>query len=40
MAMKVLAVSISRTKGIKKENVPSANLRIGHGIEGDAHAGD
>ncbi len=38
--MKVLAVSISRTKGVKKENVQSAMLKVDHGIENDAHAGD
>ncbi len=38
--MKVLAVSISRTKGVVKENVPSAMLKVDHGIENDAHAGD
>ena len=38
--MKVLAVSISKTKGVKKTNVDSARLLTGHGLEGDAHAGD
>ncbi len=38
--MKVLAVSVSRTTGVKKENVPSAVLKVDHGIENDAHAGD
>ncbi len=38
--MKVLAVSISRTKGVVKENIPSAMLKVDHGIENDAHAGD
>ena len=38
--MKVLAVSISRTKGVVKENVPCATLKIDHGFENDAHAGD
>jgi len=38
--MKVAAVSISRTKRVKKINVPSIRLRPGHGAEGDAHAGD
>jgi MOSC domain-containing protein YiiM len=38
--MKVVAVSISRTKGVKKENVDQVELRVGHGVEGDAHAGD
>ena len=40
MIMKVLAVSISKTKGVKKTNVDSARLLTGHGLEGDAHAGD
>ena len=38
--IEVVAVSVSRTKGVKKENVPSARLIAGHGLEGDAHAGD
>ena len=38
--MKVLAVSISGKKGVKKTNIPSARLVRGHGLEGDAHAGD
>jgi len=38
--VKVAAVSISRTKGVKKINVASIRLRPGHGVEGDAHAGD
>ncbi|MBW2622868.1 MAG: MOSC domain-containing protein [Deltaproteobacteria bacterium] len=38
--MKVLAVSISQTKGVVKENVPSATLKVDHGVENDAHAGD
>ncbi len=37
---KVFAVSISRTKGVRKENVPSARLIINHGLADDAHAGD
>ena len=37
---KVFAVSISRTKGVRKENVPSVRLVKGHGLDGDAHAGD
>lgn len=37
---RVLAVSTSRTKGVKKDNVPSIRLKIDHGVEGDAHAGD
>ena len=38
--MKVLAVSISPTKGVKKDNVECAVLKIDHGIVDDAHAGD
>ena len=36
----VLSVNISRTKGVRKESVPAIRLRLGHGVEGDAHAGD
>jgi len=38
--MKVVSVNISHDKGMKKESVPSARLKVGHGLEGDAHAGD
>jgi len=38
--MKVIAVSTSKTTGVKKENVPSARLIVNHGLEGDAHAGN
>lgn len=38
--MKVVAVSVSRTKGTKKKNVPAIWLRKDHGVETDAHAGD
>lgn len=34
---RVYAVSISRTKGIIKENVSHADLVAGQGIKGDAH---
>ncbi len=37
---KVVALSVSKEKGIPKSNVTSAKLRVNHGIEGDAHAGD
>lgn len=37
---KVLAVCISERKGTKKYPVSSIDLRINHGIVGDAHAGD
>jgi MOSC domain-containing protein YiiM len=36
----VLAVSISTTKGVKKDNVPAARVLVNFGLEGDAHAGD
>ena len=36
---KVLAVNISSEKGVRKHPVPSCQLLIEHGIEGDAHAG-
>jgi MOSC domain-containing protein YiiM len=36
---KVLAVSISARKGVRKTNVESARLIENWGIEGDAHAG-
>ncbi|NIP22767.1 MAG: MOSC domain-containing protein [Phycisphaerae bacterium] len=34
------AISISKEQGTKKYNVPSAELKIDFGIEGDAHAGN
>ncbi len=37
--MRIHAISTSETKGIRKDNVPSAVLRPDHGIESDAHAG-
>ncbi len=37
--MRIHAISISETKGVRKDSVPSAVLRPDHGIEGDAHAG-
>jgi MOSC domain-containing protein YiiM len=37
--MRIHAISTSKTKGIRKNNVPSAVLRPDHGIENDAHAG-
>ena len=39
-AGRVLAVSVSDKKGVSKGNVPEARLVAGHGIEGDAHAGE
>jgi len=37
---KIVAVSLSDTKGTKKANVAEAELLAGHGMAGDAHAGD
>jgi len=37
---KVLAVCISDRKGIQKHPVDQAELRVDHGIVGDAHAGN
>ncbi|RKY07528.1 MAG: MOSC domain-containing protein [Planctomycetota bacterium] len=36
----IKAISISKEKGTQKTNVPEAELRVDHGITGDAHAGD
>lgn len=36
---KVLAISISKRKGIPKSNIETATLRPEWGIDGDAHAG-
>lgn len=35
----IIAISISEKKGQKKHNIESAQLRVGHGMVGDAHAG-
>jgi MOSC domain-containing protein YiiM len=35
---KVVAVSSSKTKGVRKENIGQAVLKNGYGLEGDAHA--
>lgn len=37
---KVLAVCISEQKGVQKHPVEEAQLRVDHGIVGDAHAGN
>lgn len=37
---KILAISISEKKGQKKHNIPQAELRVDHGMVGDAHAGN
>ncbi len=34
----VVAVSVSSTKGVVKENVPEVRLVVEHGVAGDAHA--
>jgi MOSC domain-containing protein YiiM len=39
MMMQIQAISISETKGVRKNNVESAALRPDHGIVSDAHAG-
>lgn len=36
---RVIAISISREKGVPKENVSQARVIENYGIEGDAHAG-
>lgn len=37
---RLLHVCISAKKGIAKHEIPSANIMVEHGMEGDAHAGD
>ncbi len=37
--MRIHAISISETKGVRKNNVTTAVLRSEHGIVSDAHAG-
>ena len=37
---KIIAISVSKRKGIQKTNVESALFIKNHGIDGDAHAGD
>lgn len=37
--MRIHAISISETKGVRKDNVTTAVLRPDHGIVSDAHAG-
>jgi MOSC domain-containing protein YiiM len=39
-AFRILSINISEKVGVQKTPVGSAVLRAGHGIEGDAHAGD
>ena len=40
MMAEIIAVCISDRKGIQKRPVPALELRVGHGIVGDAHAGN
>lgn len=40
MSAKVVSVSISEQKGMRKTPVSSALLKLEHGLVGDAHAGD
>ena len=37
---RIRAISVSKQKGMQKVNVPEAELRVDHGVVGDAHAGD
>ena len=37
---KVVSVNISEKKGNRKHEVQQIELRVGHGIQGDAHAGN
>jgi len=36
----ILSINVSKSRGEQKTPVPSATLREGHGIVGDAHAGN
>lgn len=38
--MKIESIAISKKKGTKKETVDEAVVIAGHGLSGDAHAGD
>ena len=37
---RIVAVSVSEKKGMRKTNVSEALLDVEHGLKGDAHAGD
>ena len=37
---KIVSLNISREKGVNKEPVESVEVKVDHGIVGDAHAGD
>ena len=39
-AGRIVAVSVSDRKGIKKRNVDQATVQVDHGIQEDAHAGN
>ncbi|MCB2169676.1 MAG: MOSC domain-containing protein [Deltaproteobacteria bacterium] len=36
----ITAISTNSTKGEKKSNIPAGRFIVGHGLDGDAHAGD
>ncbi len=38
--MKVVSIALSKKKGTRKRVVDQVNLRVDHGLEGDAHAGN
>jgi len=38
--MKIVSIAKSRKKGTRKKTIPEVTLKIDHGLEGDAHAGD
>ena len=40
MSGRVVALSISREKGVPKENVSEVRIVEGYGVEGDAHGGN
>jgi MOSC domain-containing protein YiiM len=40
MKAEIVAVSVSKEKGVRKENVPESMLIEGYGFKDDAHAGD
>ena len=38
--MKIVSIATSRKKGTRKKTISQADLKLDHGLEGDAHAGD
>ena len=40
MKAEIVAVSVSKEKGVRKENIPEGLLIEGYGFKDDAHAGD